>query len=172
MFDKLVNWIHAPNDSALSAAVKPAICIEPYTPDMDGMGDRIKAARESFPDMSQADLAEMVGVTRGAVSQWELGNVSKITALNLHRLSIALRKDYVFLLTGKARALQEGEMDFDEIELLSLYRTMTDVGREAARKQVAELSKLFRAPGKTYKNQEERLIAGNKGPKSPKPEKH
>lgn len=168
LYELLDRVVHAPIMIARYRLVKPSIGLAPYTRQMGDMSDRIKQARAEFPGgLSQEGLAEMVGVTRGAVSQWELGDVSKISALHLHKLALALRKDFVYLLTGKTRALQEGEMEFDEIELLSLYRTMTDVGREAARKQVAELSKLFRAPGKTYKNQEERLTAANR-----KTEKH
>ena len=53
-------------------------------------------------------------------------------------------------------------MSFEEIELLSMYRAMTDLGRKAALQQVQQLCKLFKAPGQHYHAKEARLAAANK----------
>ena len=40
---------------------------------MPNIGKRIKLLRESIPGRTQADFARLLGVSRGAVGNWELG---------------------------------------------------------------------------------------------------
>jgi DNA-binding transcriptional regulator YiaG len=42
-------------------------------PPMPNIGKRIKLLRESVPERTQADFARLLGVSRGAVGNWELG---------------------------------------------------------------------------------------------------
>jgi DNA-binding transcriptional regulator YiaG len=42
-------------------------------PPMPNIGKRIKLLRESVPGRTQADFARLLGVSRGAVGNWELG---------------------------------------------------------------------------------------------------
>lgn len=45
--------------------------------DMESIGDRIRELRKT-QHLSQEDLAEIAGVTKSAVSQWETGAVDNI----------------------------------------------------------------------------------------------
>lgn len=54
------------------------------------IGKRIKLARVEA-ELSQDELAEMLGTTQKALSRWELGKV-EIGAITLQRVSIALGK--------------------------------------------------------------------------------
>jgi transcriptional regulator with XRE-family HTH domain len=58
-------------------------------PDMNTVGGRIHAARVS-KGLTMEQLADLVGVSKGAVSQWESGKIEKLSADNLLRLSDAL----------------------------------------------------------------------------------
>jgi transcriptional regulator with XRE-family HTH domain len=42
-------------------------------PPMPNIGKRVKLLRESVPGRTQADFARLLGVSRGAVGNWELG---------------------------------------------------------------------------------------------------
>jgi transcriptional regulator with XRE-family HTH domain len=42
-------------------------------PPMPNIGKRIRLLRDSVPDRTQADFARLLGVSRGAVGNWELG---------------------------------------------------------------------------------------------------
>src|ERR1700743_2694688 len=50
---------------------------------MPNIGKRIKLLRESVPERTQADFARLLGVSRGAVGNWELGQGIKTENLIL-----------------------------------------------------------------------------------------
>lgn len=56
----------------------------------DGLHDRIKAARDNV-GMTQADLGHAVGVSRGAVTQWESGQTKDLRIENLFAVAQALK---------------------------------------------------------------------------------
>jgi transcriptional regulator with XRE-family HTH domain len=69
---------------------------------METMGQRIKALREAR-GMSQQEIADVVGVSKSAVSQWELGQSKDIKLRTFLALLEALRTDMEYLVYGAAR---------------------------------------------------------------------
>lgn len=67
------------------------------------MLNTIKRAR-IFAELSQTELAEKVGVTPGAVSQWESG-ATKPSAKRLKRLAKALKLSVDEILTDYERGM-------------------------------------------------------------------
>jgi DNA-binding XRE family transcriptional regulator len=68
---------HALQYSMLTGNANHAIEPDLYPIRMETMGDRIRTLRQAR-GLSQSQLAERVGVTAGAVSQWENGNTQNI----------------------------------------------------------------------------------------------
>ncbi len=56
------------------------------------------------------------------------------------------------------------EMTFEEIELLSMYRAMTEIGRTTAVQQVQQLCKLFKAPDRGYTAKDAQVYGADNGP--------
>ena len=94
--------------------------------DTAAIGARIKAARERA-GLTQASLAERVGVTRSAVAQWETGRSGQVGG-NLTQIASVLGIGVEYLLLGSTPGLVWSEMagpdgmTGDELALLRLYR--------------------------------------------------
>ena len=95
------------------------------------IGSRIKELRKA-EGISQAKLAESIGVSAGNVGEWELGR-SKPGADALVSLSRYFNVSTDWLLTGKAANTQKleqisGGIDLspEEIELIAKYRLLSD----------------------------------------------
>jgi transcriptional regulator with XRE-family HTH domain len=69
------------------------------------MGDRIRVLRGAR-NLTQTKLAELCGVSRGAVAQWELGMVENIRLKAVLRLVEVLGTDVAYLVYGQARKPQ------------------------------------------------------------------
>jgi transcriptional regulator with XRE-family HTH domain len=69
---------------------------------METMGDRIKFHREA-KGLSQSDLAKICGVTKGAVSQWEIGRSKNVKNAAWIKLTNALGVSPDYLVNGAAR---------------------------------------------------------------------
>ena len=84
------------------------------------IGERVKAER-SERGLTQGELAQLVGVSRSAVAQWETGRAGQLMG-NLERVAAALDTSVEHLMYGadKQAALQPGQGD--EVALLRLYR--------------------------------------------------
>lgn len=93
---------HAPPFSILKPHMKDAKDIFPYADGMETMADRIKMLREAR-GWSQVKLAELVGVTSGAVSQWESGLTENIKLKTFLKLCEALGTDTHYLIFGPER---------------------------------------------------------------------
>lgn len=74
---------------------------------MDTMGERIKALRQAR-GMTQAQLAQAVGVTKSAVSQWEIGLTENVRLRTFMALVDVLKTDVAFLVYGPNRASGAG----------------------------------------------------------------
>lgn len=66
---------------------------------MNLIGTRIREAREALR-WTQAELGDAMGVTRGAVSQWETGE-TQLSLSRLSRLAEVLAVDEAWLRTGR-----------------------------------------------------------------------
>lgn len=66
---------------------------------MQTMGERIKLLREA-KNLSQEGLGQILGVSRAAVSLWELGNTKNIKNLTMLRLVEVLGTSQEYLLFG------------------------------------------------------------------------
>ncbi|CDI04143.1 putative Repressor protein C2 [Candidatus Competibacter denitrificans Run_A_D11] len=73
-----------------------------YMADND-IGYRIKQARLAFRPrkLTQQQLADLVNVSRPAVTQWETGETKSLDGENLHRVAAALRVSIEWLLYGR-----------------------------------------------------------------------
>lgn len=93
--------------------VKDAIPRVLYAVRMETMGERIRQRREG-QGLTQAQLAKLVGVTKGAVSQWELGGTKNIKLVIFLKLIEVLHTTADYLVsgatpgaTGRYRALKD-----------------------------------------------------------------
>lgn len=91
------------------------------------VGARIRAARLER-NMTQADLAEAVGVSRSAVAQWETERSGQIRG-NLTKIATVLLVAVEYLLTGKAGGAPIAPENATELAVLRLYRSCTDDDR-------------------------------------------
>jgi transcriptional regulator with XRE-family HTH domain len=67
---------------------------------MKSAASRVKLARRAA-GLTQAGLAERLGVSRSAISQWERVDGSNPTAANLGNLALALACSFEWLATGR-----------------------------------------------------------------------
>lgn len=73
---------------------------------METMGQRIKRMREQR-DWTQGQLANLVGVTVSAVSQWELDQTENVKLLPFLRLAKLFETDPHYLVFGQGRGSAE-----------------------------------------------------------------
>lgn len=101
---------------------------------MTTIGQRIKTTRTS-KKLTQSALANLVGVTREAVSQWESGDSKTVKPDNLLAVADALEVDIRWLITGKiSRYIEQGVREearppvfsIEKMEALQLISTMPD----------------------------------------------
>jgi transcriptional regulator with XRE-family HTH domain len=95
------------------------------------VGERIGAARRSR-HMTQAHLAQAIGVTRSAVAQWETGRAGQVSAL-LPRIAAALGVSVGWLMAENAVDASAPADDLggrgDELALLRVYRACSPEDR-------------------------------------------
>jgi transcriptional regulator with XRE-family HTH domain len=104
-------------DSATRGGVDP----------IETVGARIRAARLA-QGMTQADLAEAVGVSRSAVAQWETERSGQVRG-NLTRIASVLGVSVEHLITGGKAGSIAGPETATELALLRLYRGCTEDDR-------------------------------------------
>jgi transcriptional regulator with XRE-family HTH domain len=95
--------------------------------DSESVGARIRAARLAR-GMTQADLAEAVGVSRSAVAQWETERSGQVRG-NLTKISSVLGVSVQHLLSGTSEGVTVGPENATEHALLRLYRGCTEDDR-------------------------------------------
>ncbi len=91
------------------------------------VGARIRAARLA-QGMTQADLADAVGVSRSAVAQWETERSGQVRG-NLTRIATVLSVSVQHLLSGSDSVAVPGPENATELALLRLYRACTEDDR-------------------------------------------
>jgi transcriptional regulator with XRE-family HTH domain len=91
----------------LNTLCKYAVPDGAYASLMETMGDRIRRLRKAR-NYSQDELARLVGVTKSAVSQWELGGTSNLKLEPLAMLLRLLNTDLPYLVWGDSRAPGRG----------------------------------------------------------------
>lgn len=69
---------------------------------MKDLSTRIRQARRKS-QLTQTGVAELLGINRSAVAQWERPGGSKPTATNLSRLALATHVGFEWLATGRGR---------------------------------------------------------------------
>lgn len=86
----------------LHAYVNYATRIENYTVPMETIGDRIKHLRLA-KGLSQSQLAKLVGLTKGAISQWEVGRTANLKNAPLMELCKIFGVSAQYLVNGAGR---------------------------------------------------------------------
>lgn len=98
------------------------------------IGSRIKQARQAA-GISQADLAEAMGITRSACSQWESDQGTGPRRERLEVLAAELGVSYEWLATGRdAGRVNEALPSYltaEQLELLSLFKNLSSGQRKA-----------------------------------------
>lgn len=96
------------------------------------LGARIKAAREDVP-LKQEELADAVGVSRSAVSQWENGQTDNLKIENLFAVARAVRKtvdELVFDESESRVAEESGTYRALRDDSLRCMRILNDLPKE------------------------------------------
>ena len=97
------------------------------------LGARIRQARQTA-GLSQAELADTLGITRSACSQWESDQGTGPRRARLEALAEALGVSYTWLATGRENAIGESEpayLNAEQLELLRLFKAMPAKQRRA-----------------------------------------
>lgn len=101
--------------------------------DIGEIGARIRAAREAR-GLTQGGLAELVGVSRSAVAQWETGRSGQVGG-NLAAIArcLGVSVEHLLLGSGAGQIAQElgwaEGMTGDEMALIRLYRQCNPADR-------------------------------------------
>jgi len=105
---------------------------------MPALAHRIRQSRRTAA-LTQAQLAEQVGVNRSAVAQWERKGGARPTSENLGKIAVATKVGFDWLATGRGRIRTPDQGDgetpalllqhyaHDELEerLLLVFRTLS-----------------------------------------------
>lgn len=106
------------------------------------IGSRITEARKRL-DLTQEALAEKIGVTKGAIANYENGVSVPKTAI-MYRLFDALDVDANFLYQDDMiTPARPAPVSIDEARLLSVYRTLSHEGRSKAQAYLDDLAKIY-----------------------------
>jgi transcriptional regulator with XRE-family HTH domain len=101
----------------------------------DMLSDRIKQLRKER-NLSQQQLARLIGVSQGCIGNWESGHRSVPTGKNLAAIAHAFNIDVETLLN---RVSHESIFSIQESQLLATFRELTPDLRETAIRLVKAL---------------------------------
>ena len=90
---------------------------------------RLKEQRERM-GLTQVQLAQALGVTKGAIGNYETG-CSSPKADNLYRLFDILKCDANYLFQDEMKELERDDFTIPEIKMVKKYRTLDEYGKEA-----------------------------------------
>jgi transcriptional regulator with XRE-family HTH domain len=102
-----------------------ASIVRPIHP-MPNIGKRIKLLRESVPDRTQADFARLLGVSRGAVGNWELGQGIKRENLVLVSQKTEASLDWLMGNNGEDDVLPPLDAVAATLTPLNIYQVAAD----------------------------------------------
>jgi transcriptional regulator with XRE-family HTH domain len=95
-------------------------------PPMPNIGKRIKLLRESVPGRTQADFARLLGVSRGAVGNWELGQGIKRENLVLVSQKTGASLDWLMGNNGEDDVLPPLDAVAATLAPLNIYQVAAD----------------------------------------------
>jgi len=98
-------------------------------------GARLRTARKAA-NMTQDQLAKRAGVTRSAISQWELGLVTKVDAATILRAARALRTTPEALLENDGVA--DGQAEYGNAPLPDQVRDYWPLLTDRQRAEIVE----------------------------------
>jgi transcriptional regulator with XRE-family HTH domain len=144
-------------------------CIVKSSVPMPNIGKRIKLLRESVSGRTQADFARLLGVSRGAVGNWELGQGIKRENLGLASQKTGASLDWLMGNNGEDDVLPPLDAVAATLAPLDIYQVAADetlrtigVSSERAAKLAAMIEQVAssKPPGFQGMTQEEttRLI--------------
>jgi len=84
---------------------------------MNDLGERIRLLREAT-GITQTDLAQLVGISRAAVSQWESGHAKSLKGENLYKAAKALGVEPGALLIGP---LPRPDLTLEQQQLVAAF---------------------------------------------------
>lgn len=95
------------------------------------IGSRIKERREEL-GLTQLQLAEALGVTSGAISNYETDSNSPKASI-LYRVFEVLHCDANYIFQDEIRERRENSASPEEMNLIKLFRSLDDYGRETVK---------------------------------------
>lgn len=93
-----------------------------------GIGSRIKALRKAR-QMTQVQLAAVIGIGQGSLSAIETGDTKELLADTFMRIARALQVNPVYLYSGRGPQDMKLMLDQDEAEALVMFRLLNDANR-------------------------------------------
>lgn len=113
-----------------------------YLPPSDSLAERIKYALSRI-GMSQTDLAERVGVTKGAVNNWVIGRARSIKTELITKVARELGVDPLWLATGKGDPTARANTEIPE-ELALIVESLPHMRSEVRELAQAVLDTIAR----------------------------
>ena len=102
---------------------------------------RLRRARQQA-QLTQHDLARRAGITRSAISQWEIGQVSRVDAAPLLKVARALGTTIDWLLEGESRETREDPADYVAVppEIGTYWHDLTQRQQARILEQIQQLA--------------------------------
>ena len=92
------------------------------------LASRLKERREEL-GLTQVQLAKLIGVTKGAVGNYETG-ISSMKAEILYKVCKVLKCDPNYLFQDEMEIQEEERFSFSELSHIKKYRTLDEHGKE------------------------------------------
>jgi len=108
------------------------------------MAQRLRDQRRER-GLTQAELADRVGVSRSAVAQWETGRTGQLGS-NLSRIAAALETGVEYLMFGNDKRAPAQTLQGDELALLRLYRDCEPEDRQILLRTARRLARQAKPP--------------------------
>lgn len=93
------------------------------------LGSRMKERRESL-GMTQVQLADLLGVTKGAIGNYETGANSPKASI-MYKVFEVLKCDANYLFQDEMKELETDDFTVPEIKLVKKYRILDGYGKQA-----------------------------------------